>query len=172
MNLNREDDGQRKYILVEMGEHFETVILPRIKKVAFSSEWKDGAAQEGGEGMSHFVKYYALEQYEDVLRNATYINDAKTDAPPFVDPYADAYQQYVFLADLKQLHAVEIDTETRAAHVDLTRLYPDIDLAETLANLRGKRIARLTAEAVTFEDGERIDLRAPDWQLIKPLIWW
>lgn len=178
MNLNREDGGQRKYILVEMGEHFETVILPRVKKVAFSSEWKDGVAQEEGEGMSHFVKYYALEQYEDTLRNAAYIDDAETDAAPFADPYTDAYQQYVFLADLKQLHAVQIDTETRAAHVDLTQLYPDadvsrpIDLAETLANLRGKRIARLTAEAVEFEDGERIDLRDPDWDLIKPLIWW
>lgn len=172
MNLNREDGGRRKYILVEMGEHFETVILPRVKKVAFSSEWKDGAAQEGGEGMSHFVKYYALEQYEDTLRNAAYIDDATTDAEPFADPYTDVYQQYVFLADLKQLHALEIDPETRAARVNLAQLYPDIDLAETLANLRGKRIARLTAEAVEFEDGERIDLRDPDWELIKPLIWW
>ena len=172
MNLNREDDGQRKYILVEMADYFDDVLLPRVKKVAFSSEWKDGVAQDDGEGMSHFVKYYALEQYEDTLRNAAYIDDAETDAAPFADPYADVYQQYVFLADLKQLHAVEIDPETRAAHVDLAQLYPDIDLAETLANLRGKRIARLTAEAVEFEDSERIDLRDPDWELIKPLIWW
>ncbi len=172
MNLNREDGGHRKYILVEMGEHFETVILPRVKKVAFSSEWKDGVAQEDGEGMSHFVKYYALEQYEDTLRNTIYVDDAKSDAAPFVDPYTDVYRQYVFLADLKQLHAVDIDPETRAVHVDLTRLYPDIDLAETLANLHGQRIAHLTAEAVTFEDGERVALRDPDWDLIKPLIWW
>ena len=172
MNLNREDGGRRKYILVEMGEHFETVILPRVKKVAFSSEWKDGVAQEDGEGMSHFVKYYALEQYEDTLRNTIYVDDAKSDAAPFVDPYTDVYRQYVFLADLKQLHAVDIDPETRAVHVDLTRLYPDIDLAETLANLHGQRIAHLTAEAVTFEDGERVALRDPDWDLIKPLIWW
>jgi len=138
------------------------VLLPRVKKVAFSDQWKDGVAQEGGQGMSHFVKYYKLEQYEDVLRKATYVEDAV----PFDNPYQDPYQQYVFLRDLKMLHALEIN------HVDLSRLYPDIDLAETLANLRGKWIARITPEYVEFEDGERIDLQDLDWELIKPLIWW
>jgi adenine-specific DNA-methyltransferase len=171
MNLNREDGGQRKYIMVEMADYFDDVLLPRVKKVAFSNEWKDGVARDEGEGMSHFVKYYALEQYEDALRNAIYVQDAA----PFAHPHeegAEVFQQYVFLADLKQLHALEIDDETHEVHVDLTRLYDDIDLAESLANVRGKRIARLTPDAVTFEDGERVDLRDPDWELIKPLIWW
>jgi adenine specific DNA methylase Mod/very-short-patch-repair endonuclease len=42
INLNREDGGRRKFILVEMGEYFDTVLVPRIKKVIFSPEWKDG----------------------------------------------------------------------------------------------------------------------------------
>ncbi len=42
INLNREDDGNRKYILVEMGEHFDTVLKPRIKKVVYSKDWKEG----------------------------------------------------------------------------------------------------------------------------------
>jgi len=168
MNLNREDGGRRKYILVEMAAYFDDVLLPRVKKVAFSDQWKDGVAQEGGQGMSHFVKYYKLEQYEDVLRKATYVEDAV----PFDNPYQDPYQQYVFLRDLKMLHALEINHEANEVHVDLSRLYPDIDLAETLANLRGKWIARITPEYVEFEDGERIDLQDLDWELIKPLIWW
>ncbi len=168
MNLNREDAGRRKYILVEMADYFDTVLLPRVKKVAFSDAWKDGVAQQGGQGMSHFVKYYKLEQYEDVLRQARYVEDAA----PFDDPYQDTYEQYVFLRDLKMLHALEIDHEANEVHVDLSRLYPDVDLAETLANLRGKWIARITPEYVEFEDGERIDLQDLDWQLIKPLIWW
>ena len=36
INLNREDNGNRKYILVEIGHHFETVLLPRMKKVTYS----------------------------------------------------------------------------------------------------------------------------------------
>ncbi|MCF6192446.1 MAG: DUF559 domain-containing protein, partial [Candidatus Hydrothermae bacterium] len=42
INLNREDGGRRKFILVEMGEYFDTVLLPRIKKVTFAPEWKNG----------------------------------------------------------------------------------------------------------------------------------
>ena len=45
VNLNREDGGRGKFILVEMGDHFETVLLPRLKKVAFSPEWKNGIAK-------------------------------------------------------------------------------------------------------------------------------
>jgi adenine specific DNA methylase Mod len=37
MNLNRADGDKRKYILVEMGEHFNTVILPRVKKALATS---------------------------------------------------------------------------------------------------------------------------------------
>jgi len=75
INLNREDGGRRKYILVEMADYFHTVLLPRIKKVVFSDKWKDGKAQEGGKGISHFVKYFRLEQYEEVLRKAHYRGD-------------------------------------------------------------------------------------------------
>jgi adenine-specific DNA-methyltransferase len=68
INLNREDSGKRKYILVEMGDWFETVMLPRIKKVVFCEKWKDGKLN-GGNGVSHFLKYLSLEQYEDTLNN-------------------------------------------------------------------------------------------------------
>ena len=59
---------------------FNTVIVPRIKKVAFCSKWKDGKPnpptpplQRGAGGKLSpitFVKYYELEQYEDVLGRA------------------------------------------------------------------------------------------------------
>ena len=42
INLNREDGGKRKYILVEMGDHFDTVLKPRLEKVVFSEKWQDG----------------------------------------------------------------------------------------------------------------------------------
>lgn len=42
INLNREDNGNRKYILVEMGDYFDAVLKPRIKKVVYSKDWKDG----------------------------------------------------------------------------------------------------------------------------------
>lgn len=69
MMLNAEDGGNRKYILVEMGEYFAKVTLPRIKKVVYSAEWKDGKPKNRTSGVSHIMKYMSLESYEDALSN-------------------------------------------------------------------------------------------------------
>jgi adenine-specific DNA-methyltransferase len=68
INLNREDGGNRKYILVEMGEHFDSVLKPRIRKVVYSKDWKNGKPISR-EGVSHMFKYIRLESYEDALAN-------------------------------------------------------------------------------------------------------
>jgi len=68
INLNREDGGTRKYILVEMGEYFNTVTMPRIQKVIYSEDWKDGKPINR-KGSSHCFKYLRLESYEDTLNN-------------------------------------------------------------------------------------------------------
>lgn len=169
MNLNREDRGKRKYILVEMGEHFNSVILPRIKKVAFNSKWSNGKPVFGKResGISHFVKYYDLEQYEDVLQKAHY-----EDSKLFNNPNQDPYSSYVFLRDLKMLESLDVDYENNHVSFHPERLYPDIDLAETLSHLTGKWIRHITAEYVEFEDGEKMSLTDPDWQTLKPMIWW
>ena len=78
----------------------------------------------------------------------------------------------LFTADLKLLHAVELDPESDAVQPHFERLYPNIDLAETLSCLLGKSIRRQTATHVEFSDDERIDLRRPAWAIIQPLIWW
>jgi adenine-specific DNA-methyltransferase len=68
IKLNREDNGNRKYILVEMGTYFNTVTKPRIQKVIYSDNWKNGKHQDKG-GISQIVKYQVLESYEDTLNN-------------------------------------------------------------------------------------------------------
>ncbi len=72
INLNREDNGKRKYILVEQGEYFDSVLKPRVQKVIFAKEWKDGKPQaDNGAfgGVSQIVKVLKLESYEDTLNN-------------------------------------------------------------------------------------------------------
>jgi adenine-specific DNA-methyltransferase len=74
INLNREDGGRRTFILVEMADYFDTVLVPRIKKVMFTPEWKDGkpkrlAAKEEAERTPRLVKVLRLESYEDALHN-------------------------------------------------------------------------------------------------------
>ena len=73
INLNREDGGKRKYILVEQAEYFNTVLKPRVQKVIYSKEWKDGKPQADSDGNCHgvpqIVKVLKLESYEDTLNN-------------------------------------------------------------------------------------------------------
>ena len=68
INLNRKDDGLRKYMLCEMGGYFGSVLLPRVKKSIFASQWSDGKPVSR-DGASQLVKYHVLEQYEDTLNN-------------------------------------------------------------------------------------------------------
>jgi adenine-specific DNA-methyltransferase len=175
VNLCRGDKGRRKYILVEMGEYFYEAVIPRIKKAVFSDKWKDGKAQPDGKGISHFVKYYELEQFEDTLRRARYAENDSLSPPAAEDPC-----QYLFLRDLKMLEALEVNLEQGTVQVDLGSLYANIDLPETLANLMGKRIRRIrlapdspmTPTSVEFEDTQQVNLAHTHWQLIKRLIWW
>jgi adenine-specific DNA-methyltransferase len=69
INLNRQDNGQRKYILVEQGEYFDTVTKPRVQKVVYSADWKEGKATALLTGISHAFKVLKLESYEDTLNN-------------------------------------------------------------------------------------------------------
>lgn len=69
INLNREDGGKRKFILVEMGDYFDTVLKPRISKVVYCKDWKGGKPKNRDTGISHCFKYLRLESYEDTLNN-------------------------------------------------------------------------------------------------------
>ncbi|MBN2716177.1 MAG: site-specific DNA-methyltransferase, partial [Deltaproteobacteria bacterium] len=75
INLNREDSGNRKYILVEMGDYFDTVLKPRIAKVVYSDSWKEGKPISRETGISHCFKYIRLESYEDTLNNLRFDED-------------------------------------------------------------------------------------------------
>lgn len=68
LKLNKEDKGNRKYILCEMAEYFKTSTKPRMEKVIYSEDWKDGKPVSR-KGISQCFKYIRLEQYEDTLNN-------------------------------------------------------------------------------------------------------
>jgi adenine specific DNA methylase Mod len=162
----------RRWLGVEMGEHFYTVVLPRMKKVlAYDksgiSKEKDVKEEYNQNKAGGFFKYYELEQYEDTLRRVKY-----EDSDLFDNPYEDPYSQYVFMRDLKMLEVLEIDYENNKVEVDLSKLYEHIDVPETLSNLCGKWIKKIAPTLVEFEDGEKIDTNNLDYKLIKPLIWW
>ena len=64
----------RKWIGIEMGDHFWTVVMPRMKKVLFYdksgiSKEKDVKERYNENKAGGFFKYQILEQYEDTLDN-------------------------------------------------------------------------------------------------------
>ena len=75
IELNRGDNqkeyysGRRRYILVEMANYFDNVLLPRTKKVIYSKDWKDCKPLSRNTGISHMFKYLRVESYEDALAN-------------------------------------------------------------------------------------------------------
>ena len=68
LTLNRADRTERKYLLTEAGEQFDTVLKPRIQKVVYSDEWNAGKPVSR-RGSSQIFKYLRLESYEDALDN-------------------------------------------------------------------------------------------------------
>jgi len=163
---------KRKWIGVEMGEHFWTVVLPRMKKVlAYDksgiSKEKDVKEKYNERNAGGFFKYYELEQFEDTLAKVVY-----EDLEPLAIKGKSIYEQYIFMRDKKQSDVLELDYEKGNVRVDLSKLYDNIDIAETLSNVLGKWIKRITKDSVEFEDGTSVSLAQLDYKLIKPLIWW
>lgn len=104
----------RKWIGIEMGKHFHSIILSRQKEVLACKGnhepcgiTKDVDWQGGG-----FFKYYELEQYEDSLKRL----------------------------------------------LDENYRLQNIDIAETLSNIKGQYIKKITKNYVEFDDGQIINL--------------
>ena len=72
--LNQTADCDRRLVLVEHGDYFDTLLLPRLKKVTFSPEWEEGKPKrrispEEAERSPRIMKVIRLESYEDALNN-------------------------------------------------------------------------------------------------------
>jgi adenine-specific DNA-methyltransferase len=74
IEMNRSDGGARRFILAEVGTHFDNVLLPRTIKATFSPAWQAGkpvrfATEEEIERSPGIIKVIRLESYEDALNN-------------------------------------------------------------------------------------------------------
>ena len=147
IDLNRQDGGKRKYILIEMGDHFDTVLMPRIKKVVYSPEWKDGKPKVYEKGISHCFKYMTLESYEDALNNIELKRTADQESmlPGLTD---DKYLLKYFL-DVESRGSIistddfqkPFDYELKIAYESSGAAKPQkIDLVETFNYLIGLKV--------------------------------
>lgn len=171
IDMNRDEEGsQRKFILIEMGHHFHTVMKPRVLKAAYSKNWRDGRPVDR-DGVSQCIKVVRLESYEDTLDNLAMTRSAdqnalldRPDAKEFREDYVLRYM---------------LDVESRASLLNLARFEDPfnvtmtitrndetkqvtVDLVETLNYLLGLRVktterVRGVLEVTGFDpDGERV----------------
>jgi len=154
MKLNKEDRGKRKFILVEMADYFDTVIIPRLKKVAYSFNWKDGKPQDN-DGIGVFFKYQILEQYEDTLDNIELKENQKA-LELFKDEYLIKYfldyeiRESPYLLNIEKLqnpfaYKLKVNLEEVGEPQDMV-----IDIPETFNYLLGLKVKKIkTSEIVT-----------------------
>ena len=160
INLNREDGSQRKFILVEMGDHFDTVLLPRIKKVAFTPEWKDGkpkrmATPQEAERGPRIVKYMRLESYEDALNNIDFDEDAAQQALQFDDYLLKYMLQWETKRSATLLNVEKLSQPFRYTlhiHADGQTRQQLADIPETFNYLLGLRVE---TRRVYYDDDRR-----------------
>ncbi|MGL2669128.1 site-specific DNA-methyltransferase [Helicobacter pylori] len=124
---------KRKYIGIEMGEHFDSVILPRLKKVV--GGFKSGALKEfNGGGV---VKVYELESYEEILRKIKYEDKIKPLS------YDEQYSDFV-----------ECKNESYTLNVEALENM-GVDIKETLENLHGVGVEFFNEKVVKFKGNNK-----------------
>lgn len=158
IKLNREDAGSRKYILVEMGDHLDTVIAPRLKKVVYSTDWHNGKPQNRDTGISHAFKIVRLESYEDTLNN---LRLQRTPEQIAVLQRADDHQRAEYLLG----YFLDVESEGSASLLDTSQFRDPfsyqmqiatssagetkatrIDLVETFNWLLGLKVKHINAQ--------------------------
>ena len=161
INLNREDGGERKFILVEMGEYFDTVLLPRIKKVTYTPEWKDGKPQrqttaEEAELSPRIVKYLRLESYEDALDSIEF--EQPTEQLHLPEPSEEYLLRYMLSWETRDSETLLNPAKLTGpfsyrlgVHVNGEKRERTVDLAETFNYLLGLKVHK----RVVFHDDER-----------------
>jgi len=174
INLNREDRGKRKYILVEMGDYFDTVLKPRIAKVVYSQNWKNGKPTDRHTGISHCFKYIRLESYEDTLNNLRFDNDPRRQKAMSANPSLKEDYMLRYLLDVetrgsRSLLNIDAFADPTAYTLEVKKPGTDpyvtraVDLIETFNYLIGLRVVH-TAVPQTFQASFR---RIPDPELPK-----
>lgn len=188
ISLNREDNlkipgsGNRKYILVEMGDYFDTVTKPRITKVIYASEWKNGKPTSRDTGISQCFKYIRLESYEDTLNNLEFDDNpdrsrAIESNPSLKEDFMLHYLLNVETRGSQSLLNIDAFTDPTAYTLKIKKPGSDeqvekqIDLIETFNYLIGLRLENMAApQTFTASFTRKEDPELPEDQHTKLLV--
>ena len=152
INLNREDRGSRKFVLMEAGDHFDRVLTKRIKKVMYAPVWSDGKpktrpAKALGKGNPKVVKLLRVESYEDACENLKLVRSE--DQRKLIDQSPELREHYVlqYMLDVESRGSLlSLDRFVDPFNVQLTISRNNetqqvvVDMVETLNQLLGLRV--------------------------------
>jgi len=177
---NRDENLKLKYVLIEVNNYFDTVLLPRVLKGLYSSEWEAGKPNIR-DGVSQCVKVLRLESYEDALNN---LDTRRTDAQKklLLEPEAQGVdgfkEQYIlnYMLDVEtrgsqSLLNVQAFTDPTAYKLKVKRPGSDesrevnVDLLETFNWLIGLTVRHIAAPqtfSATFrrDSEKRLELKS------------
>lgn len=138
----------RKFIGIEMGEHFYSVIIPRMIKTLSGEQSgisKDCDYKGGG-----IIKYYEMESYEQIL-NTISIKEPPETYIEYSKKYGFDNNSDPFLFDTKLSEFFNNDLQ-----LNFEKIYKNIDLKETILNATGYEVAKIDFETneVKFKNGK------------------
>jgi adenine-specific DNA-methyltransferase len=149
VEANRLDFGHRKFITVEVNRYFETLVVPRIKKVGSATLWKSGKAKDH-RGPGIFIHVQELEQYDDTLETLTIEKPKSQDVMAF-DDLAFSIQYRLDREARRLFQSVDyfrspFGYSIKCAHGGGEAVSREVDLVESLIYLAGLDVARLYRE--------------------------
>lgn len=178
----------RKWLGVEMGEHFYKVIIPRLKKVI--AGFQSGISKECDYQGSGAFRYYELESYEEALKECEYVLadfQCERKTSKIADNNIEAiypakdYQKAQKIIDYrKSRKLIKKLNKGETITLDMSGYRKEFDLFHTLANLQGLKIKRLFLdskgiETCEFDNGDIVSLDQIDlhtYPKLKNLLWW
>ncbi len=160
INLNRRDGGRRKFVLAEVGQYFQSILVPRLKKAIFAPDWRDGkpvrsALKEEAARSPRIIKYIRLESYEDALNNIEF-DDTGVQTAMLLEDYVIQYMlkwETKNSATLLNVEALERPFDYQlVTHANGNAGTAKADVAETFNYLIGLRVK---TRKVHHDDGRR-----------------
>jgi hypothetical protein len=157
------DRLRRRFLGVELGEHFEKTAMPRIKRVFAAQKWKNGKPVAHN-GIGLFMKVLKLTSYEEILENCTLKDEAHIDLATrmeqikpftsFTDLYRDEFLSVIphmvednspaLLLNLQNDWLINPFAFTMKTLNDGRWQEQSIDLPETLSLLLGQEVERVS----------------------------
>ena len=151
----------RKWLGVEMGEHFYKVVIPRMKKVI--SGFASGISKEVEFKGGGAFRYYELESYEESLEQCEYVLDK--------DSLIDYRKSRKLIKGLKKGEKICLD---------MSEMNKNFDIFTTMSNLLGLKIKSIFLDengiqSCKFENDDIVNLETIDlikYPKLRNLIWW